>query len=147
MDALHEARIKVLRDRQELKLSEAIERMERELDTLREHNIKSVKSLQIEHRNEETALIKALDSKKTALRHRWHLEEAILRRQLEQRSGNLYGPLPPISFNVSIPETGETGPEAQPEPEPETGTETEAETEIRDSAICVSEGSPVTGQK
>ncbi|KAJ5111049.1 hypothetical protein N7532_001584 [Penicillium argentinense] len=123
MDALHEARIKVLRDRQELKLQEAMERMGNELDTLCEQNIKSVKGLQIEHRNEETSVIQALDAKKNELRHRWHLEEAILRCQLEQKNGQLYGPLPPIPFTVAEPET-------------------------RDSAICVSEGSPVTiGQK
>lgn len=126
MDALHEARIKVLRDRQEMKLSEAIERMEREYDTLCEQNIKNVKTLQAEHRNEETGLIQSLDSKKTELRHRWHLEEAILRHQLEQRNGHVYGPLPIISFNP-------------------VNSETDAET--RDSAISVSEGSSIAGQK
>lgn len=121
MDALHEARIKVLRDRQELKLSEAMDRMERELDTLCEQNIQNVKKLQAEHRNEESSVIQALDSKKTELRHRWHLEEAILRRQLEQRNGFVYGPLPTISFTIS--------------------TENETDTGTRDSAISVSEGS------
>lgn len=124
MDALHEARIKVLRDRQEMKLSEAIDRMERELDTLCEQNIQNVKKLQAEHRNEESSVIQALDSKKTELRHRWHLEEAILRRQLEQRNGLIYGPLPTIEFTISNSEN-----------------ETETENETRDSAICVSEGS------
>jgi hypothetical protein len=108
MDALHEARIKVLRDRQEMKLSEAMERMERELDTLCETNIKNIKTLQVEHRNEETAVIKALDLKKMELQHRWHLEEAILRHQLEQKNGLVYGPLPVISFTVAVADDSET---------------------------------------
>lgn len=108
MDALHEARIKVLRDRQEMKLSEAMERMERELDTLCETNIKNIKALQVEHRNEETAVIKALDSKKAELQNRWHLEEAILRHRLEERNGLVYGPLPVISFTVAVADDSET---------------------------------------
>ncbi|KAJ5692307.1 hypothetical protein N7462_001730 [Penicillium macrosclerotiorum] len=105
MDALHEARIKVLRDRQELRLQETIARWERELNDLREQNRKKVVTLQGEHRSEETALIQDLDTKKTALRHRWHLEEAILRGQLEERYGQLYGPLPPVSFSVTSTES------------------------------------------
>lgn len=120
MDALHEARIKVLRDRQELKLQEAMARMERELDNMCERHSKNVTDLQTEHRNEETSLLQALDAKKTALRHRWYIEEAILRRQLEMRHGHSYGPLPPISFSEASPEN-------------------------RDSAICVSDSLPGAG--
>ena len=117
MDALHEARIKVLRDRQEVKLQEAIARMERELKELCEKHAKDITVIQAEHRREETSVIQALYNKKTELRHRWHLEEAILRRQLELRNGVVYGPLPPISF-------------------------THMDLETRDSAICVSESLP-----
>lgn len=120
MDALHEARIKVLRDRQEIRLQEAIARMERELDTMCERHSKAVADLQAEHRTEEASLLQALDSKKTALRQRWYLEEAVLRRQLEMRHGHSYGPLPPISFSEASPEN-------------------------RDSAICVSESLPGAG--
>lgn len=105
LDALHEARIKVLRDRQELKLQEAIERMEHELEDLMEQHAKNVEALQTEHRNEEISLLRTMDAKKKDLRHRWYLEEAILRRQLETRNGQLYGPLPPISFSGSTTET------------------------------------------
>lgn len=114
MDALHEARIKVLRDRQELRLQEAMTRMERELDNMCEQHKKSVADLQAAQRNEESSLVQALDTKKAELCHRWFLEEAILRRQLETRNGQVYGPLPQISFSAEPPEN-------------------------RDSAICVSE--------
>lgn len=126
MDALHEARIKVLRDRQELKLSDAMERMERELDTLVEQNIKNIKTLQVEHRDDETGVIKALDLKKSELQHRWYLEEAILRHRLGQRDGVVYGPLPVISFTVDV---------------------VAADDENRNCAVSVSEASSVaTGQ-
>lgn len=120
MDALHEARIKVLRERQELRLQEAMARMDRELDDMCERNTKDVAALQAEHRDEESAVLQNLDAKKGELRHRWYLEEAILRRQLEVRDGRLYGPLPPVSFSEMAAET-------------------------RDSAICVPESSPHTG--
>ncbi|KAJ5469700.1 hypothetical protein N7539_009318 [Penicillium diatomitis] len=99
MDALHEARIKVLRERQELRLQEAMARMERELHQMCAENSKSITAMQADHRCEESSLIQALDSQKIALRHRWNLEEAILRKQLEIENGHIYGPLPPISFS------------------------------------------------
>ncbi|KAJ5118957.1 hypothetical protein N7526_010594 [Penicillium atrosanguineum] len=105
MDALHDARIKVLRDRQELKLQDAIERMEREFEDLTQQHVKDVEALQTEHQNEEDCFLRAMDAKKIELRHRWHLEEAILRSQLEARNGRLYGPLPPIPFDASYTET------------------------------------------
>lgn len=114
MDALHEARIKVLRDRQEKRLHEAVARMERELDQLIKQNIKNLEDMQNEQRAEEDALLNALDAKKTELRHRWYLEEAILRRKLENQNGQPYGPLPPLSFDGN--------------------------TDTRDSAICLKEG-------
>lgn len=116
MDALHEARIKVLRDRQEKKLQEAMARLERELNNLCADNVKGIATLQTEHRNEETSTIKAFDAKKSGLQQRWDLEEAILRRHLEDRNGQPYGPLPPVSFSAVNMET-------------------------RDSAICVPEPS------
>lgn len=80
-------------------------RMERELDGLCERNTKDVAALQSEHRDEESAVLQNLDAKKGELRHRWDLEEAILRRQLEVRHGQLYGPLPPVSFSETAAET------------------------------------------
>lgn len=114
MGALHEARIKVLRDRQELRLQGAIARMERELDNMCERHRKNVADLQAEQCNEMSRLLQGLDAKKTQMCRRWYLEEAILRCQLEMRHGQPYGPLPPISFSGTSPEN-------------------------RDSAICVSE--------
>ncbi|KAJ5510275.1 hypothetical protein N7453_002378 [Penicillium expansum] len=103
MDQLHDARIKVLRDRQELKLQEATARMEKELDEMCDQNIQAIATLRGEHQREETSLMQALDTKKTTLRHRWYLEEAVLRRHLEVRHGQSYGPLPLITFTPNTP--------------------------------------------
>ncbi|KAF7121846.1 hypothetical protein CNMCM5793_009400 [Aspergillus hiratsukae] len=116
MAQLHSAKIKVLRDRQEIRLQEAIARMERELDALIDKHALEFAELQRQHQQEEALAIHAFDAKKTKLRHRWNLEEAILRKKLELEHGHPYGPLPPLSFSDSHYQT-------------------------RDSAICVSENS------
>jgi hypothetical protein len=106
MDQLHDARIKVLRDRQELKLQEATARMEKELDEMRNRHIQDVAALKAEHQREESSLVQALETKKTTLQRRWYLEEAILRRHLEVRHGQSYGPLPLVTFNTSTTPVG-----------------------------------------
>jgi hypothetical protein len=98
MDQLHHARIKVLRDRQELKLQEATARMEKELDQMCNRHAQDIATLRTEHQQEEATLMQALDTKATTLRHRWYLEAAVLRRHLEVRHGQSYGPLPLLTF-------------------------------------------------
>lgn len=115
MDALHDARLKVLRERQELKLQEAIARMEQELEKMAQQHVQDISNLQGEQQREEASLLQALDAKKTALRYRWHLEEAILRCQLEMEHGRLYGPLPPLTFTVQSSTTTATPPISIPE--------------------------------
>ncbi|CBF76670.1 hypothetical protein AN4834.2 [Aspergillus nidulans FGSC A4] len=114
MSQLHAAKIKVLRDRQEIRLQEAIARMDRELDCMTKKHAAELSELQKEHQQEEATILQALNAKKTKLRQKWVLEEAILRKKLEIQDGKPYGPLPPLSFSDSQSET-------------------------RDSAICVSD--------
>ncbi|EAW09317.1 uncharacterized protein ACLA_035200 [Aspergillus clavatus NRRL 1] len=114
MDRLHTAKIKVLRDRQELRLQVAVARMERELDALIDKHALEFAELQRQHQQEESLALHTLDAKKAKLRRRWNLEEAVLRTKLELQHGQPYGPLPPLSFSNPTYET-------------------------RDSAICVSE--------
>jgi hypothetical protein len=114
MSQLHAAKIKVLRDRQEIRLQEAIARMDRELDCMTKKHATELIELQREHQQEEATILQALNAKKTKLRQKWVLEEAILRKKLEIQDGKPYGPLPPLSFSDSQSET-------------------------RDSAICVSD--------
>ncbi|PYH93420.1 hypothetical protein BO71DRAFT_255814 [Aspergillus ellipticus CBS 707.79] len=114
MDQLHESKIKVLRDRQELRLQEAIARMEQELDDLIDKHALEFAQMQEKHQQDEMEYLQAFDAKKSKLRHRWNLEEAILRKKLEAQYEKPYGPLPPLSFSDSHYDT-------------------------RDSAICVAD--------
>lgn len=99
MDQLHAAKIKVLRDRQEKKLEDAIASSEQELNALIARHARDLDELRDEHRREEASLLRAAEAKRSSLCRRWYLEEAILRRKLELRHGLPYGPLPGISFS------------------------------------------------
>jgi hypothetical protein len=98
MDQLHEAKIKVLRDRQERQLQEAISRIEKELEQLVDQNAASIADLERKNQQEEQSVLAALDMKRARLIHRWTLEEAVLRKKLQLRDGLPYGPLPPLSL-------------------------------------------------
>ncbi|KAL2219242.1 hypothetical protein M432DRAFT_340225 [Thermoascus aurantiacus ATCC 26904] len=98
MDRLHEAKIKVLRDRQEKQFREAVARMERELQKLIEKNAQDLAELERRNQQEEHSVMQAFHAKKAKLKRRWNLEEAILRKKLELKNGLPYGPLPPLSF-------------------------------------------------
>jgi hypothetical protein len=126
MDQLHDARIKVLRDRQEVKLQETMARLEGELNAMRKKHKEDITMLQQEQQAEERSLTQTLDSKKTSLRDRWQLEEAILRHTLEVGHGQSYGPLPPISFTnatsdddtpvtITVPESSPLGASSTPD--------------------------------
>ncbi|KAL2813099.1 hypothetical protein BJX63DRAFT_443169 [Aspergillus granulosus] len=114
MDQLHESKIKVLRDRQEIRLQEAIARMDRELKALIDKHTAECSDLQKAHQQEEANLLQSLNTKKMQLRRWWVLEEAILRKKLEDQHEKPYGPLPPLSFS-------------------------DTQSETRDSAICVTD--------
>lgn len=96
MDQLHEAKIKVLRDRQERQLQEAISRMEKELEQLIDQNAASITDLERKNQQEEQSVLGAFDMKRARLTHRWTMEEAIIRKKLQLRDGLPYGPLPPL---------------------------------------------------
>lgn len=114
MDQLHESKVKVLRERQERRLFEASERMDNELDDLVDKHAEGFAELQKQQQQEEAAHQQAFEDQKTKLRHRWNLEEAILRRKFELQYEVPFGPLPPLTF-------------------------TDSHYETRDSAICVSD--------
>lgn len=120
MDQLHESKIKVLRERQERRLFEASERMDNELDDLIDKHAEGFAELQKQHQHEEAAHLQTFEAKKTKLRHRWNLEEAIHRRRLELQLEVPFGPLPPLTF-------------------------TDSHYDTRDSAICVSDNAGEDG--
>ncbi|OKL63283.1 hypothetical protein UA08_01867 [Talaromyces atroroseus] len=100
MDRLHEARIKVLRERQEQRLQETTARLERELEMLVHKNAETIGELERDHQRAEQEMLRVFEAKKHRLRRRWNIEEAILRTKLEHQNGVPYGPLPIISFSV-----------------------------------------------
>lgn len=100
MDRVHQARIKVLRERQERQLQNTTAKLERELQDLVNRNIDAIAELERQHLREQQAITQAFEAKKARLRRRWNLEEAILRKRLEERDGKPYGPLPEVSFDI-----------------------------------------------
>lgn len=109
MDRLHKARIKVLRERQEQQLQETASRLERELDALISKNAEAILELERDHRRAEQEMLQVFDAKKNRLRRRWNIEEAIIRKRLEDQSGLPYGPLPIVSFSAPDDEDNEEG--------------------------------------
>lgn len=107
MDRLHEARIKVLRERQEQQLQETADRLEKELQTLINKNAEAIIELERDHQRTEQEMLRTFETKKIRLRWRWNIEEAILRKKLEDKNAVPYGPLPIISFTV--PDEDEDG--------------------------------------
>lgn len=107
MDRLHEARIKVLRERQEQQLQETTSRLERELESLISGNAEALVELERDHQRAEQEMLQVFDAKKNRLRRRWNIEEAILRKRLENQSGLPYGPLPIISFSTPDDDDGD----------------------------------------
>lgn len=99
MDRLHEARIKVLRERQEQQLQETAARLQRDLETLINKNAEAIAELERDHQRAEQEMLRVFDAKKNRLRRRWNIEEAIIRKRLEDQNSVPYGPLPTISFS------------------------------------------------
>ncbi|EFE33920.1 uncharacterized protein ARB_07384 [Trichophyton benhamiae CBS 112371] len=99
LDALHQSKIKVLRDRQARAFQESLQDMELDSIELARKNSEALSDLE-KRKQEETEVVLAwLDGKKQGLIYRWALEEGIARRQLEDETRLTYGPLPAISFS------------------------------------------------
>ncbi|EGD95488.1 hypothetical protein TESG_02969 [Trichophyton tonsurans CBS 112818] len=99
LDALHQSKIKVLRDRQARAFQESLQDMELESIELSRKNREALNDLE-KRKQEETEVVLAwLDGKKQGLIYRWALVEGIARKQLEDETGLTYGPLPTISFS------------------------------------------------
>lgn len=100
MDRLHEARIKVLRERQEKQLQDTTARLGKELELLMNRNSEALTELERDHQREEQEMLQIFCVKKNRLRRQWNIEEAILRKKLEMQHGVPYGPLPIVSFSI-----------------------------------------------
>lgn len=101
MDALHQSKIKVLRDRQTKKHEETMKRFTSESSRLKEENQQALRTLEKDYHDEKNAAIAWFEAKEKHLQRRWHLEEAIARKRLENESKLPFGPLPDIVFDDS----------------------------------------------
>ena len=78
--------------------------MERDLDQLAETNEQNRQTLQRDCLSQYQQAVAASEVKRQRMKWRWSLEQAIERKKLELKTGDLYGPLPEITF----PEIEET---------------------------------------
>ncbi|EGC41702.1 conserved hypothetical protein [Histoplasma capsulatum var. duboisii H88] len=99
MDTLHMSKIKVLRDTQERKYQETMSRQEKKASKVADINEKDFQNLVSRCNNETTVTSTWFLSQEQHLKTRWMLEEAIVRKRLENDTGIYYIPLPIISFS------------------------------------------------
>ncbi|KAK2836935.1 hypothetical protein FQN49_006576 [Arthroderma sp. PD_2] len=105
LDALHESKIKVLRDKQARNFQETLRTMELDAKNLARLNESALRALEKCRQDETTAAIAWLDGREQKLIYKWALEEGISRKQLEVETKQTYGPLPTISFDESDNDT------------------------------------------
>ena len=98
MDNLHKSRINVLREKQGKQLERIIAKQEAELESLSSNYRKEMADLETSYQSEEQELRREFKARGKRLISRWALTEAIERRKIENRTGESYGPLPPIPW-------------------------------------------------
>lgn len=90
----HQAQINVLREKQAKRMEELTNRQEKEMQKLVEKKTSEFEALDLEFANEEEILLRGFDERKTRIQKRWRLAIEILRKELEQKHGVTYGPIP-----------------------------------------------------
>ncbi|OLN96437.1 putative E3 ubiquitin-protein ligase rbrA 1 [Colletotrichum chlorophyti] len=93
MERLHQAKINVLRDRQAKRMEELLERQELELEKLIDKREQEIENLATDFAREEDTLARMFNGRKQRMQRRWLLAIEILRRELEEQTGNQYAPL------------------------------------------------------
>jgi hypothetical protein len=94
MERRHQSQINVLREKQAKRMEELVERHEREMAALEERRAEEFEDLGLEFANEEEALARVFGERKERMLRRWALEVEIMRREMEERDGVRYGPMP-----------------------------------------------------
>lgn len=103
MARLHQARINVLRDRQAKRMEELLERQEKELERLDERREEDIEDLAADFANEEDALARVFEGRKTRLVRRWELAVQILRVEVERTEGAEYAAMPTPEWPAEAP--------------------------------------------
>ncbi|KAF6834277.1 IBR domain-containing protein [Colletotrichum plurivorum] len=93
MERLHQAKINVLRDRQAKRMEELLERQEQELEKLTDKKEQEIENLATDFAQEEDTLVRIFNDRKQRLQWRWLLAIEILRKELEEQTGDQYASL------------------------------------------------------
>ncbi|KAL8706936.1 MAG: hypothetical protein Q9201_000096 [Fulgogasparrea decipioides] len=99
MDNLHAARINVLREKQAKQLERIIGKQESEVEEVDLGLSRKLQDLERRCQDERELLIHEFQKRRRRLMKRWVLTEAIMRRKLENETGEAFGPLPSIEWD------------------------------------------------
>ena len=100
IEALHSARINVLREKQAKQTERIVAKQAAELEALEEKAGKDLEELELGFTREEDAAKRVFEARKRRLLWRWKVAEAIERRKLELDRGEEFGELPDVIWAV-----------------------------------------------
>lgn len=107
MKNLHASRINVLREKQAKQLERIVARQELEVEQVDKELATTMQKLETTCELETQMLTEEFAERRKRLVARWSLAEAILRKRLENDTGEAYGALPPILWDDQRQEVGE----------------------------------------
>ncbi|KAL8758419.1 MAG: hypothetical protein Q9199_001494 [Rusavskia elegans] len=107
MENLHASRINVLREKQAKQLERIVARQELEVEQVDKELATTMQKLETTCELETQMLTEEFAERRKRLVSRWSLAEAILRKRLENDTGETYGALPPILWDDQWQEVGE----------------------------------------
>ncbi|KAL8652205.1 MAG: hypothetical protein Q9226_004362 [Calogaya cf. arnoldii] len=107
MENLHASRINVLREKQAKQLERIVAKQELEVEQADKDLATTMQKLETTCQLETQMLTEEFAERRKRLVARWSLAEAILRKRLENDTGEAYGALPPILWDDERQEIGE----------------------------------------
>lgn len=107
MENLHASRINVLREKQAKQLERIVARQELEVEQVDKELATTMQKLETTCELETQMLTEEFAERRKRLVSRWSLAEAILRKRLENDTGETYGALPPVLWDDQWQEVGE----------------------------------------
>ncbi|KAL8995326.1 MAG: hypothetical protein Q9169_004901 [Polycauliona sp. 2 TL-2023] len=107
MENLHASRINVLREKQAKQLERIMAKQELEVEQIDKDLATTMQKLETTCQRETQMLAEEFADRRKRLVSRWSLAEAILRKRLENDTGEAYAALPPILWEDQRQEVGE----------------------------------------
>lgn len=98
---LHQSRINVMRDKQAKQMENLIVRQAEELRNLTIKQNQELEALEESHSREEEGIISLFIERKSRLIWRWNLTLEVERKQLTDKTGVHFAPMPPITWPQS----------------------------------------------